>query len=152
MTRSIIEKINQRGYYDKFARKVLEHFQNNLSALDSRLPHGQIRLIKRSISYRLYFDSERNISKITITSPLIGLFVDLGVGTGVKLPDIGYQKIGRTMLGRKVNGRRARRWYLKTIHGQTIRLMGIVAKDRGDQFTVMLQQAFDRIGPINLSI
>lgn len=146
---SIIRKIDERGYYDKFARTMISHMQSNIDKTDIRGWGNDIKL-RNSFRYRLYFDSNRRIQRITLEHKFAGLFVDLGVGRGVKLDDIGYQKIGRTLLGRKVGQRRAKRWYLKTIYGQTIRLMNIVTQQRGDEFTVIVTDAFDKIGKINL--
>lgn len=148
----IIYKIDERSYYDKFARKLISHFRSNLDFTNVGTGTDNIPDLKNSMKYRLYLDSNRRINRITLEYDFVGLFIDLGVGRGVPLDDIGYQKIGRTLLGRKVKQRRAKRWYLKTIHGQTIRLMNIVSAQRGHEFTVMVDSALHNFKKININI
>jgi len=148
----IIHQIDERSYYEKFAKKLIEHFQDNLNYTNVGTSTDSVYKLQKGFSYRLYFDNNRRINKITLEHKFAGLFVDMGVGKGLSLDEIGYQKIGRTLLGRKVKRRRAKRWYLKTIYGQTIRLMNIVSKHRGDEFTVLVNQSFEKLGAIQIII
>lgn len=148
----IIYKINERAYYDRFARKVIDHFANNLDRTNVGPGSDSVYDLKKSMRYSLFFDGNRRISRIRIEYSFYGLFIDLGVGRGVPLEDIGYQKIGRSLLGRKVKGRRAKRWYLKTIYGQTIRLMTIVSAQRGSEWTVLMDTVVREMENVNLEI
>ena len=149
---NVFLKIEERAYYDKFARQLIRHFQANIDKIYSSIKQGELKEVRRGFSHRIQLDSYGRVSRIIIEHSKRGLFVDLGVGRGLKLDDIGYQKIGRTLLGRKVNNRRAGRWYLKTAYGQTIRLMDLVAKQRGDQYTVLVNQYLKSIGNITVNI
>lgn len=149
---SIIYKINERSYYEKYAKQLVKHLSTNLDTIAPKLKYNEINIVKRSLKYRLYFDSSRRVSRIVLEHNKVGLMIDLGVAKGVKLEDVGYQKIGRTLIGRKVKQRRAGRWYLKTIYGQTIRLMEIVAKQRGDEYTAVVRQTLDHVSNINITI
>lgn len=149
---SIIYKINERSYYEKFAKQLIKHLSGNLETVATGLKYNEINIVKKSLKYRLYFDGNRRVNRIVLEHNLVGLMIDLGVAKGVKLEDVGYQKIGRTLLGRKVKKRRAGRWYLKTIYGQTIRLMEIVAKQRGDEYTVIVQKGLEQVSKININI
>lgn len=148
----VFHKIDERAYYDKFARQLIKHFQSNIDQILSSIKQGELKQVRKGFSHRIQLDSNGRVKRIIIEHVHRGLFVDLGVGRGLKLDDIGYQKIGRTLLGRKVNNRRAGRWYLKTAYGQTIRLMNLVAKQRGDEYTVIVQRALSDIGKIEVNI
>jgi hypothetical protein len=156
MTAPIIKKIYERGKYEDFARYTIERFKQNMRLIDSRKGKGGKGLndskLMQGLKYRLVYGGDRRVSKIVFEYPAHGLFVDMGVGRSLNLDDIGYQKIGRTLLGRKVKDRRARRWYLKTIYGRTIALMGMVAKERGDEFGVTVAHYMDELKRIDLDI
>lgn len=148
----IIYKINERAYYDRFARKVIDHWANNLDRTNVGPGSDSVYDLKRSLRYSLFFDGQRRISRIRFEYNFNGLYVDLGVGRGLPLEDIGYQKIGRSLLGRKVRGRRAKRWYLKTIYGQTIRLMTIVSAQRGNEWTVLMDGMVGELENLKMEI
>lgn len=148
----VFRKIEERAYYDKFARQLIKHFQANIDQIYASIKQGELKEVRRGFSHRIQLDSLGRVTRIIIEHKHRGLFVDLGVGRGLKLDDIGYQKIGRTLLGRKVKNRRAGRWYLKTAYGQTIRLMNLVAKQRGDQYTVLVNEYLKNIGNITINV
>ena len=151
---SVISKIYARGQYEDFAKRLVGKLQRNISKLDIGKNHKAkdgLKLID-SFTHQLHYDSNRRVTKITISHKYAGFFVDLGVGRSLALEDIGYQKIGRSLLGRKVKSRRAKRWYLKTIYGQTIYLMSIVAKDRGDEYSVAISHALNNFDKIQINL
>lgn len=151
---SVISKIYARGQYEQFAKRLVGKLQHNISKLDIGKKHQAkdgLKLID-SFVHKLHYDSNRRVTKITISHKYAGFFVDLGVGRGTPLEDVGYQKIGRTMLGRKVKNRRAKRWYLKTIYGQTLYLMSIVAKDYGDEYSVAITHALDNFEKVQINL
>ena len=151
---SVISKIYARGQYEQFALRLVDKLQKNIKKLEIGKKHDVkdgLRLID-SFTHKLHYDSNRRVSKITISHKYAGFFVDLGVGRSLPLEDIGYQKIGRSMLGRKVKNRRAKRWYLKTIYGQTIYLMGIVAKDYGDEYSVAVTHTLKSFEKIQINL
>lgn len=159
MTAPIIKKIYERGLYDDFARRTVDRFKANMRLIDSNKNEKgeggkglENSALMMGLKYRLVYGGNRRVSKIVFEYPGHGLFVDMGVGKSLSLGEIGYQRIGRTLLGRKVKERRARRWYLKTIYGRTITLMGIVAKERGDEFGVTVAHYIDEMKKIELGI
>lgn len=145
---SIIRKIHQRGVMAKFGEELVRQFHKNLGKTDI----GRSGQLGRSFKYRLHFDSQRNVKKLSFSHLEYGVFVDMGVSRGVSLDDIGTQRIDRTLLGRKIGERRAKRWYYKKIHGQTIRFADIVMSMRGLEYRVAIESAIDEIADVSIEV
>jgi hypothetical protein len=131
-----------------FAKNLIKQFEKNMDKLDI----GDTGAGRRSFRSKLFFDSDRHVSKIRIHHLDYLTYVDIGVGRGVSVSDIGMQRIGRTLLGRKVGDRRAKRWYYKKIYGQTIALAVYVMEIRGDHARVMVEEYLDEIGKVEIDI
>jgi hypothetical protein len=146
--RDLFIKIKDRANMDKFARELVKQFRENLDKTNA-VGSGKL---KNEIEYKLHYGSDRLVHRITLTHPTYGMFVDMGVGRGVKLQDIGYQRIGKSLLGKKIGERRAKRWYLKKIFGQTIRLAEYVQNTRGNYYTVQIKDYLDQVPDMTLHI
>lgn len=145
---SIINRIYERQVMLKFASVLEQQFKENLRKTKT----GESGKLEKSFRTKVHIGTDRRVSKISFTHLDYGVFVDMGVGNGVNLSDIGMQKIGRTLLGRKIGERRAKRWYYKKIHGQTIRFATIIMTMRGLEFKVALESAIDQIADVRIDI
>lgn len=145
---NIINKIDDRRTMDGFGRELINQFVKNIQKTDA----SDTGALARSFSYRLHYGSDRLVDRITFSHLEYGMFLDMGVGNGVSLEDIGYQKIGARLLGRKIGQRRAKRWYYKKIHGQTIRLAEIVMETRGWNYTLEIADAIEKVGDVNIRV
>lgn len=162
-----MEKMHERERFERLARDVVKRFNRNLKKTKAGKYKGSEKNsnhLKDSLRYKVHIGTNRRVSKIEFSYKKSGLFVDMGVARSVDLADVGYQRIGRTLLGRKIYTRqdekrtkkspfrRAKRWYLKTIYGATIRLMVLVTDEYGDQLTVDMNKAFEAYDRIEIQI
>jgi hypothetical protein len=139
--RQLLLRIQERGAMEAFAKTLIKQFRSNIDKLNI----GESGAGRASFRYKLFFDSDRHVSKIRVHHLDYLTYVDIGLGKGVSVSDIGSQRIGRTLLGRKIGERRAKRWYYKKIYGQTIALAVYVMEVRGDHARVMLREWMDEI-------
>jgi hypothetical protein len=146
--RTIIAKIHERSVMEKFAKELIRQFQKNLGKTDI----GQSGKLGNSFKYSIGVDKDRYVNRISISHLSYGTFVDMGVSNGVSLGDIGTQKIGESLLGRKIEERQAKRWYYKKIYGQTIRLAEVIMNTRGYEFRVAIEDALDAIPDVKITL
>ena len=146
--RELMLRLREREVMEKFAKELIRQFAKNMEKTEL----GQTGALEKSFRHRLYYDHDRRVNKLAISHLAYGTFVDMGVSNGVELDDIGIQKIGKSLLGKKIGERRAKRWYYKKIYGQTIRLAEYVMNERGLEFRVAIEDAFDEVSQIKLHI
>lgn len=146
--REMLMKIKDRGNMEKFAVVLIKKFQQNLRDLKV----GDTGRLTSGFKHRIHRGSDGLVHKISFSHPNYGTFVDMGVGNGVSLEDIGMQTIGKNLLGRKVQNRRAKRWYLKMIYSQTVRLASYVQNTRGNYYTAIFHQTLQELPDVNIRI
>ena len=70
-----------------------------------------------------------DLFKIDFAFKYYGKFVDMGVGKGTKISGVKESKTSRRLEGRMLgNRRRAKKWYSKTFHAETMRLREILVE------------------------
>jgi hypothetical protein len=103
----------------EWADIVLERWIRNIVALDV-VDTGELL---RSLKAQVEQDSGGNPTKIVFSFLYYGLFADMGVGRGVKLPDAG-------------NGNRKKKpWYSKQLWKEVHILSRLMAEKYGQQAT-----------------
>ena len=146
--RDLFIRLKDHENMDKFGKELVKQFREAMKTAKV----GGSGNLKNSISYKLHLGPDRLVNRITLSHIDYGMFVDMGVGRGVKLTDIGYQRIGKSLLGKKIGERRAKRWYYKKIFGQTIRLAQYVQNTRGTFYMVQLKDYLNNVPDMTLHI
>ena len=98
---------------------------------------GKSQELIRSIKSNV-FGGEMAPEKIVLSYLMRGKFVDMGVGKGQKLGDIKGNREVLAAAGLK--GRRAKKWYSKTIYAETNKLADILKNNYGKQATNMIKE------------
>lgn len=99
--------------------------------------------LARSLYRHIETASEGDPIKIQFTYLYYGAFVDMGVGKGHKLgnPEPASEEL---------KGRRAKKWYTKTLERHKLALADIMGMHYSDLFTKPILEAFDE--PIKLNL
>lgn len=118
------ERINIRGTIDAWARYTVADWRKAI--LKQKI--GDSGDLNRSFGYQLHIKGIELI-RIQFRFHYTGKFVDMGVGKGVKIGDVGELKISRRLQG-KSNGNRRRRkpWLNKPFEYNKSRLAEIIAR------------------------
>ena len=141
-------KLYERQVMHKFARVLEQQLRENFNKTNV----GQSGDLERSLTTKVHLGADRRVSKISYSYLEYGIFVEMGVHNGTTLDDVGAQRIGRTLLGRKIGKRRAKRWQYKKLHGSAIRLADIVMTMRGNEYRIAIEEAIDAIGDVRLDV
>lgn len=113
---------------DAWAEIVVDNWMENIRALGIGLS-GQL---EDNIFYSIEGShGAHNLpTAVTFEFPFYGRFVDMGVGKGVPLEDVGSGK-SDLRAGFGGHNRRPKKWYSKNMYAQSIRLGQILAERHG---------------------
>lgn len=123
------QRINERGVTEKWAHFAREKL---LSRLD-QYSIGKTGDLARSIKYRVSPD------RIRFEFNYYGKFIDMGVGKGVPIGQVKELKsVNSRALGIRT-GRKAKKWYSRTMAGQIKKLTEVLAKEYSREMVDMVK-------------
>jgi hypothetical protein len=109
---------------EQWAAITIERWEEKITKL--RIGHNN--LLINSFTQHIISDSNGNPAMVTFALNYYGRMVDMGVGTGVKIADVGAPWTKR----------RPKKWYSKTLSRELYRLAGFMARSYGRQANMIL--------------
>lgn len=102
---------------------------------------GESNQLLRSFSSQVTGSNKLGVSKIQLAYLYYGMFVDMGVGRGTTLNDVGENKISRALNGINSRNRRAPKpWYSKTMETEMFRLQKLMQEKFGDELVNTIKE------------
>jgi hypothetical protein len=140
---SLHDRINFRGTVDAWARYAVRDWQRELDAKLSKPANSNS--LRNGIKYSLMFKGDELVN-VHFQFPYYGRFVDMGVGKGVKIGDVGELKISRRLSGKQTGNRRKRKpWLNKKLAFNQHRLAEIMASHYGRAISSMITEGIVKI-------
>lgn len=99
--------------------------------------------LENSFSYRTTGHGEDENIKVVFQFLYYGKFVDMGVGRGTGIADVGENRTSRALVGKMLgNRRRPKTWYSKTLFAETTTLREILARNYAHKGAVRVTESF----------
>jgi hypothetical protein len=125
---------------EAWAEIVIERWRDKIEKLDIQYSYQ----LADSFVWDVVMNANGDPQKIGFAFKYYGKFVDMGVGNGVTIGDVGELRASRSADGANShNRRRPKAWYSKTLAGQVKALARIMAEKYGNKAQLMLYENLD---------
>lgn len=129
--------MSNRETIEAWAEITIKNWHDNLR----KEGIGSTGQLFNSFATHVVAASDGNIALVEFTFKYYGKFVDMGVGKGIKLSEVGEVRKSRRELGkRRGNLRSPKKWYSKELYVQVTRLKEILAQKYGQQMTTEIKE------------
>lgn len=115
----------------EWAKYTIERWVGKITALKI----GDSGALKASFQDFIESSANGDIERIKFMYLYYGAFVDMGVGKGQKIGETKEAALERRLLGTRKGGRRAKKWYGKTLRAETLALASIMQQHYGIKAT-----------------
>ena len=118
-------KFTQSEIADAWAKITIRRWRKKIRTLKI----GETNSLYDSFVRNVIGSANGDLIKIDFAFKYYGKFVDMGVGKGTSISGVKESKTSRRLEGRMLgNRRRAKKWYSKTFHAETMRLREILVE------------------------
>jgi len=124
--------MNNLTTVEAWADITIQNWHNNLR----KQGIGSTGELFNSFAKHLVQESGGNVALVEFTFKYYGKFVDMGVGKGIRLSEVGEVRKTRRELGKRKGALRSpKKWYSKELYVQVNRLKELLAVKYGQQMT-----------------
>lgn len=133
-------KFNQSEIADAWAKITIRRWRKKIRTLKI----GETNSLYDSFVRDVIGAANGDLIKIDFAFKYYGKFVDMGVGKGTKISGVKESKTSRRLEGRMLgNRRRAKKWYSKTFHAETMRLREILVEHYAEMGSLTIIENID---------
>ena len=133
-------KLSQSQIADKWARITIKRWRKKIR----QLRIGSSHELNKSFIKDVIGAANGDLIKIEFAFNYYGKFVDMGVGKGSKISQVKENRTSRRLEGRMLgNRRRPKKWYSKTFHAESMRLLEIMSEHYSNLGSVAITENID---------
>ncbi|TSA24000.1 MAG: hypothetical protein D4R67_12590 [Bacteroidetes bacterium] len=133
-------KFTQSEIADAWAKITIRRWRKKIRTLKI----GETNSLYDSFVRDVIGSANGDLIKIDFAFKYYGKFVDMGVGKGTKISGVKESKTSRRLEGRMLgNRRRAKKWYSKTFHAETMRLREILVEHYAEMGSLTIIENID---------